>query len=88
LLHLDADAIKDVFGPERMKDLIPLRTFFDKGMVVAGSSDHMVRFDSRNAINLYNPFLGTWMAITTRKSVSGAVISPEPTVTSDQTLRM
>lgn len=86
-LHLDADAIRDVFGPQRMKDFIPLRTLFDKGIVVAGGSDHMIRFDSRHAINPYNPFFGMWMAIT-RKTVSGAVQGAEQTITRDQALRM
>src|SRR5262249_18766536 len=39
-LYADADAIKDVFGPERMRDFLPLRTLFEKGIVVAGGSDH------------------------------------------------
>ncbi|HEU5023226.1 MAG TPA: amidohydrolase, partial [Bryobacteraceae bacterium] len=50
-LHEDGAAIKDVFGPARMKNFIPLRSLFDNGIVVAGGSDHMIRFDSRNAIN-------------------------------------
>jgi predicted amidohydrolase YtcJ len=86
-LYADADAIKDVFGPERMRDFLPLRTLFEKGIVVAGGSDHMIRFDSRNAINPYNPFLGMWIAIT-RKTVSGAVFGPEQTLTREQALRM
>jgi predicted amidohydrolase YtcJ len=86
-LYADADAIKDVFGPERMRDFLPLRTLFEKGIVVAGGSDHMIRFDSRNAINPYNPFLGMWIAIT-RKTVSGAVFGSEQTLTREQALRM
>ena len=70
-----------------MKDFLPLRTLFDKGLVVAGGSDHMIRFDSRNAINPYNPFFGMWMAIT-RKTTDGAVLEPEQTITREQALRM
>jgi hypothetical protein len=86
-LYEDADAIKDVFGPERMKDFQPLRSLFDAGIVVAGGSDHMVGFDSRNAINPYNPFLGMWIAIT-RKTTGGIVIGPDQTVTREQALKM
>jgi predicted amidohydrolase YtcJ len=86
-LYEDGDAIKDVFGPARMKDFLPLRTLFDKGLIVAGGSDHMIRFDSRNAINPYNPFFGMWMAIT-RKTTDGAVLEPEQTITREQALRM
>src|SRR5437588_3026066 len=47
-LHLDGAAIKDVFGPARMRDFLPLRSLFAAGVVVAGGSDHMIRFDSRH----------------------------------------
>jgi predicted amidohydrolase YtcJ len=86
-LHLDGAAIKDVFGPARMRDFIPLRSMFDAGLIVAGGSDHMIRFDSRNAINPYNPFFGMWMAIT-RKTTDGAVLGPDQTITREQALRM
>lgn len=85
--HLDGPAIKPAFGPARMKDFLPLRSMFDAGVVVAGGSDHMIRFDSRKAINPYNPFFGMWMAIT-RKTVDGDVLGPEQTVTREQALRM
>jgi hypothetical protein len=86
-LHLDGAAIKDVFGPARMRDFIPLRSMLDAGLVVAGGSDHMIRFDSRDAINPYNPFFGMWMAIT-RKVTDGTVLGPDQTVTREQALRM
>ena len=86
-LHCDADAIKDVFGPERMKDFLPFRSLIDAGVVVVGGSDHMIKFDSRNAINPYHPFYGMWMAVT-RKTTSGAVINPEQRVTREEALRM
>ena len=75
-LHLDGAAIKDVFGPARMRDFLPLRSLFQAGVVVAGGSDHMIRFDSRQAINPYNPFFGMWMAVT-RQTTDGAVTSGE-----------
>jgi predicted amidohydrolase YtcJ len=86
-LHLDGAAIKDVFGPARMRDFLPLRALFEAGIVVAGGSDHMIRFDSRNAINPYNPFFGMWMAIT-RKTADGGVLGAEQAITREQALRM
>ena len=44
-LYLDGPAIKDVFGPDRMKHFQPLRDLIDAGIVVGGGSDHMIRFD-------------------------------------------
>ncbi len=86
-LHLDGAAIKDVFGPERMKNFQPLRSLFDAGIIVAGGSDHMIRFDSRNATNPYQPFYGMWMAIT-RKTTDGKVLNPEQRITRMEALKM
>ncbi|MGE0131771.1 MAG: amidohydrolase [Blastocatellales bacterium] len=85
--HLDTPAIKGVFGAERMKHFLPLRSLFDAGVVVAGGSDHMIRFDPRLASNPYHPFFGMWMAIT-RKAADGAVVNPEQRITREQALRM
>jgi len=86
-LHLDGAAIKDVFGAGRMRDFLPLKSMFDAGLIVAGGSDHMIRFDSRTAINPYNPFFGMWMAIT-RKTVDGTTLGPDQVVSREQALRM
>ncbi|HEV2665998.1 MAG TPA: amidohydrolase [Blastocatellia bacterium] len=85
--YLDAPALKNVLGPGRMAGFLPLRSLFDAGVVVAGGSDHMVRFDPRAATNPYHPFFGMWMAIT-RQTVDGAVINPEQRITRGQALRM
>ena len=86
-LYLDGPAIKDVFGPERMKYFQPLRDLFDAGIVVGGGSDHMIRFDPRLATNPYHPFLGMWIAIT-RKMVDGNVLNPEQRITRMEALKM
>ena len=86
-LHLDGPAIKDVFGPARMSHFLPFRSIFDAGIVVAGGSDHMIRFDSRAVVNPYNPFFGMWMAIT-RKMVDGEVMHPEQAISREEALRM
>ncbi|HTM47242.1 MAG TPA: amidohydrolase [Bryobacteraceae bacterium] len=85
--HFDGPALKDVFGPARMSHFLPFRSMLDAGIVVAGGSDHMIRFDSRKAINPYNPFFGMWMAIT-RKTADGAALHPEQGVTRLEALRM
>jgi predicted amidohydrolase YtcJ len=86
-MYYDAPTLKDVFGPARSADWMPLRSLLDAGIVVAGGSDHMIRFDSRNAINPYNPFFEMWMAIT-RRTVDGATFHPEQAVTRLEALRM
>lgn len=85
--HLYGDGIKAVFGPERLKDFLPLRSLFDVGVIVAGGSDHMIRFDPRESINPYHPFYGMWMAVT-RRTIDGTVLNPEQRITRAEALRM
>jgi predicted amidohydrolase YtcJ len=86
-LYFDGPAIKDIFGPERMKHFLPLRSLIDTGLVVGGGSDHMIRFDPRLATNPYHPFFGMWMAIT-RKMIDGNVLHPEQCISRFQALKM
>ena len=86
-MHLDGAALLKVLGPARMKDFHPYKSLFDAGVVMAGGSDHMIKFDSRHAINPFNPFFGMWMAIT-RKLTDGTVLNPEQKITREQALRM
>ena len=86
-LYLDGPAIKNVFGPARMTNFIPLASLFRAGVVVAGGSDHMIGFDPNTSTNPYNPFLGMWIAIT-RKTVDGTVMNPSQRLSRNQALRM
>ena len=65
----------------------PLRSLFDAGIVVGGGSDHMIRFDPREATNPYHPFLGMWIAVT-RKMVDGNVLNPEQRISRMEALKM
>lgn len=85
--HFDGPALAEVLGPERMKTFQPLQSLFNAGLVVAGGADHMIKFDSRTAINPYHPFFGMWMTIT-RETVTGEVFNPEQRLTREQALKM
>lgn len=85
--HHDGDALAQVLGPERMTYFHPYKSIFDAGVIVAGGSDHMIKFDSLRAINPYNPFFGMWMVVT-RKTAAGAVFNPEQRLTREQALKM
>jgi len=85
--HFDGPALKDVFGPARMSHFLPLRSLLDEGVMVAGGSDHMIRFDSRQAINPYHPFFGMWMAVT-RRTADGSVLNPEQCIRREEALRL
>ncbi len=85
--HHDGPVLEGVFGPNRINDFIPLRAMIDAGVVVAGGSDHMIRYDAREAINPYHPFFGIWMAVT-RQMADGRVLGPEQRITREEALRM
>jgi predicted amidohydrolase YtcJ len=85
--HFDGPALAKVLGPARMKNFHPYRSIIDAGVVVAGGSDHMIKFDSREAVNPFHPFYGMWMAIT-RKTTEGTVFNPEERITREEALRM
>jgi predicted amidohydrolase YtcJ len=88
-LYHDAPALTQVFPskPGPMRYFIPLKTYLDKGVRIAGGSDHMIGFNKNSAINPYNPFLGMWTAVT-RKTRFGEVVGPEERITREQALRM
>ncbi len=85
--HFDGPALAPVFGPERTKWFLPLRAMHDAGIVVAGGSDHMIKYDPRLSINAYHPFYAMWMTIT-RKTSDGNVLGPEQRITREEALRM
>lgn len=85
--HFDGPAISKVIGPNRMKFFHPYRDIFDAGVIVAGGSDHMIKYDSYEAVNPFNPFFGMWMVVT-RKAADGKVYNPEQKITREEALRM
>ena len=85
--HHDGPALSKVLGPERMAFFHPYKSIFDAGVIVAGGSDHMIKFDSIEAINPFNPFFGIWMAVS-RKTADGTVFNPEQKISRQQALEM
>jgi hypothetical protein len=86
-LYLDGEALEKVEGDEGMRYFIPLRSYVDAGIIVAGGSDHMIGFDKNTATNPYNPFLGMYIAVS-RKTIQGSVIHPEQRLTRQEALKM
>lgn len=85
--HFDGPALARVLGSRRMGFFQPYRRILDAGVIVAGGSDHMVKFDAREAINPYDPFFGMWVAVT-RVAADGSIHNPELRVTREEALRM
>ena len=86
-LHFDVPALKRVFGIENMRYFFPLRSYLDRGIIVAGGSDHMIGHDKNTAVNAFNPFFNMWASIT-RRTREGEVIYPEEKITRQEALKM
>lgn len=85
--HFDGPALAPVFGPERSRWFVPFKSMMEAGVVVAGGSDHMIKYDPRKSINAYHPFYAMWMSIT-RKMADGQVLNASERITREQALRM
>ena len=86
-LYFDVPALKRVFGLENMRYFFPLRSYIDRGIIVAGGSDHMIGHDKNTAVNAFNPFFNMWASIT-RRTREGEVIYPQEKVTRQEALKM
>jgi hypothetical protein len=86
-LYLDAPALEKVFTYDGLRYFFPLRTYIDRGVIVAGGSDHMTGYNKNQATNPFNPFLGMWISVT-RKTNRGTVVYPEERVTREEALKM
>ena len=86
-LYHDGPALEKVFGERGMRYFIPLRSYLDAGVIVAGGSDHMIGHDKNRAVNPYNPFLSMWIAVA-RKTTQGKAVHPEERITRAEALCM
>jgi len=86
-LYFDVPALQRVFGIGNMRYFFPLRSFIDRGVILAGGSDHMIGLDKNRAVNPFNPFFNMWVCIT-RRTRDGEVIYPQEKVTREEALKM
>jgi len=86
-LYKDGASLIHTLGAPRMKWFLPLKTWLDHGLIVAGGSDHMIKLDSMNSINPWNPWLGIWIAIS-RQTERGGLLNRRERLTREQALRL
>jgi len=86
-LYFDVPALQRVFGLENMRYFFPLRSYLDRGIIVAGGSDHMIGHDKNGAVNAFNPFFNMWACITRRTS-AGQIVYPQEKITRQEALKM
>jgi predicted amidohydrolase YtcJ len=86
-LYKDGPALQKVFPGNGLRYFIPLKSYRDQGVILAGGSDHMIGHDKNHAVNPYNPFQGMWTAVT-RRMANGEVLFPEERISREDALRM
>lgn len=86
-LYLDACTLSAQFGNDRLRYFQPLKSCFDKGVIIGGGSDHMQKIGSLRSINPYNPFLGMWVTLTRRARWFEGQFHPEEALTREQAIR-
>ncbi|GAC1470372.1 MAG: amidohydrolase [Isosphaeraceae bacterium] len=82
----DTRTLLAVLGPGRMEWFHPYRKWLDAGLTIGGGSDHMIRLDSEEATNPWDPWLGIWIAVT-RKTEGSGVLNPDQKLTRAEALR-
>jgi len=86
-LYLDGVTLREHFGEERLRYFQPYRTLFDKGVIVAGGSDHMQKLGRRRSINSYDPFLGMWTSLRRIPRDSTTPLHSEEAITREEAIR-
>jgi len=86
-LYLDSHTLHKQFGEERTRYFQPLKTLFEKKIVIGGGSDHMQKIGSLRSVNPYNPWLGMWTAITRQGKYFDRRMHAEQALTRQQAIR-
>jgi predicted amidohydrolase YtcJ len=85
-LWKDGATLARVLGPQRIRWFQPYKTWL-KYTMIGGGSDHMIKLDSLESTNPWNPWLGMYVAIT-RHTEAGTVLTAEESLTRAEALRL
>jgi predicted amidohydrolase YtcJ len=85
-LWKDGATLQRVLGPERIRWFQPYKSWLAH-TTIGGGSDHMIKLDSLDSTNPWNPWLGLWVALT-RATESGVILNPEERLTREEALRL
>src|SRR5207245_1050972 len=85
-LWKDGTTLLKVLGEKRMRWFQPYKTWLEY-TTIGGGSDHMIKLDSMEATNPWNPWLAMWVAVT-RVTERGDVLMPSERLTREQALKL
>src|SRR6266849_9141274 len=85
-LWKDGTTLRKVLGEARMRWFQPYKTWLQY-TTIGGGSDHMIKLDSMQATNPWNPWLGIWITLA-RLCERGTVLTPEERLTREQAIRL
>jgi predicted amidohydrolase YtcJ len=85
-LWKDGTTLLKVLGEKRMQWFSPYKSWL-KYTTIGGGSDHMIKLDSIEATNPWNPWLGLWITLT-RVTERGTTLTPDEGLTREEALRL
>jgi predicted amidohydrolase YtcJ len=85
-LWKDGTTLLKVLGETRMRWFQPYKTWMQY-TTIGGGSDHMIKLDSLEATNPWNPWLGMWITLA-RITERGTVLTPAERLTREQAIRL
>jgi predicted amidohydrolase YtcJ len=85
-LWKDGATLADVLGADRMRWFQPYKTWL-RYTTIGGGSDHMLKLDSFESTNPWNPWLAMQIAIT-RQTERGPVLVPSESLARVEALRL
>ncbi len=85
-LWKDGATLADVLGADRIRWFQPYKTWLQH-TTIGGGSDHMLKLDSVESTNPWNPWLGMQIAMT-RKTERGPVLVPSECLSHVEALRL
>ena len=84
--YKDGDILSKVLTERAVKSFYPFKTMENLGVTAIGGSDHMVKWNSVESVNPYNPWLSMY-ALVTRQTERGGVLFPEERISRESALK-
>jgi predicted amidohydrolase YtcJ len=86
-LYKDGSTLAKILPESRIRWFQPYKSWLSY-TVIGGGSDHMLRYDSLDSTNPWNPWLGLWVALTRKTERAAGVLVPDEKLTREEALRM